>query len=43
MTGAQAQSESATERQNRTQQPRAWNVVLLDDQDHTYEYVIRMM
>ncbi len=21
----------------------AWNVVLLDDDDHTYEYVIRMM
>jgi ATP-dependent Clp protease adaptor protein ClpS len=26
-----------------TSQPRWWNVVLLDDQDHTYEYVIRMM
>lgn len=25
------------------EQPRAWNVVLLDDQDHSYEYVIRMM
>lgn len=24
-------------------QPRAWNVVLLDDQDHSYEYVIKMM
>ena len=23
--------------------PRRWNVVLLDDQDHTYEYVIRMV
>lgn len=23
--------------------PRAWNVVLLDDDDHTYEYVIEMM
>ncbi len=27
----------------KTDQPKAWNVVLLDDQDHTYEYVIRMM
>ena len=27
----------------RTKQPWLWNVVLLDDQDHTYEYVIRMM
>lgn len=24
-------------------QPWLWNVVLLDDQDHSYEYVIRMM
>lgn len=24
-------------------QPHMWNVVLLDDQDHTYEYVIQMM
>ena len=27
----------------KTDPPRAWNVVLLDDGDHTYEYVIRMM
>jgi ATP-dependent Clp protease adaptor protein ClpS len=26
-----------------TEQPVPWNVVLLDDDDHTYEYVIRMM
>lgn len=26
-----------------TKQPWLWNVVLLDDQHHTYEYVIRMM
>ncbi len=26
-----------------TKQPRAWNVVLIDDDDHTYEYVIEMM
>ena len=26
-----------------TKQPRLWNVVLLDDEDHTYEYVIEMM
>lgn len=24
-------------------QPWRWNVVLLDDQEHTYDYVIRMM
>ena len=26
-----------------TSQPRWWNVVLLDDQDHSYDYVIRMV
>jgi ATP-dependent Clp protease adaptor protein ClpS len=26
-----------------TEPPRMWNVVLLDDDDHTYDYVIRMM
>ncbi len=25
-----------------TKQPWLWNVVLLDDQDHTYDYVIRL-
>lgn len=27
----------------RTDQPGPWNVVLLDDDDHSYEYVIAMM
>jgi ATP-dependent Clp protease adaptor protein ClpS len=27
----------------RVEQPRLWNVVLLDDDHHTYEYVIDMM
>lgn len=26
-----------------TKQPWLWNVVLLDDDHHTYEYVVRMM
>lgn len=26
----------------RPKQPRLWNVVLLDDQDHSYEYVIEL-
>lgn len=26
-----------------TDQPLRWNVVLLDDQEHTYQYVIEMM
>lgn len=24
-------------------EPKAWRVVLIDDDDHTYEYVVRMM
>ncbi len=32
-----------TKDQPDTQQPRAWNVVLLNDEEHTYEYVIEMM
>ena len=31
------------EEQERTKQPHLWNVVLLDDDDHTYEYVMAMM
>lgn len=27
----------------KVEEPRQWNVVLLDDDDHTYEYVIAMM
>lgn len=41
MTEAETRTESRQHTQ--PQQPRAWNVVLLDDQDHTYEYVIKMM
>jgi ATP-dependent Clp protease adaptor protein ClpS len=28
---------------NDVKPPQAWNVVLLNDEEHTYEYVIRMM
>lgn len=31
-----------TDNKPRTQPPRLWNVVLIDDDDHTYEYVIRL-
>lgn len=27
----------------RVEQPRLWNVVLIDDEEHSYEYVIEMM
>ncbi|HBS29969.1 MAG TPA: Clp protease ClpS [Phycisphaerales bacterium] len=33
--------EPRTERS--TEQPRLWNVVLLDDQEHSYEYVVAMV
>lgn len=32
-----------TGEQPKTEPPRLWHVVLLDDDDHTYEYVIRMV
>lgn len=38
-----APAKPDTETTPDTDQPRAWNVVLLDDQDHSYDYVIRMM
>lgn len=38
-----APAKPATDPRDEPDQPRAWNVVLLDDQDHSYEYVIRMM
>lgn len=38
-TATQTRPEATPE----TRQPKAWNVVLLDDDDHTYEYVIRMV
>ncbi len=37
---AHAQQRPAPD--TRTKQPWLWNVVLLDDQDHTYDYVIRL-
>lgn len=27
----------------RTEEPKLWNVILMDDDHHSYEYVIRMM
>lgn len=45
MGSSQAQTGTQTKPRDQTDppQPRAWNVVLLDDDDHTFEYVIRMM
>lgn len=38
-----APARPAADPRDEPDQPRAWNVVLLDDQDHSYEYVIKMM
>jgi len=32
-----------TQTERRVERPRPWNVVLLDDDDHSYDYVIRMI
>ncbi len=36
-------SKPETTNQPDVKQPPLWNVVLLDDDDHSYEYVIRML
>lgn len=40
---ATATTKPKTDLEPDTQQPKLWHVVLLDDDDHTYEYVMRMM
>jgi ATP-dependent Clp protease adaptor protein ClpS len=39
----ETQTRPQTRDQPDTEEPRQWNVVLIDDQHHTYEYVVRMM
>lgn len=41
MVSAKPQSDTRT--RPSTKRPRLWHVILLDDDDHTYEYVIEMM
>jgi ATP-dependent Clp protease adaptor protein ClpS len=36
-------TQAAVAEQTRSKQPVPWNVVLLDDDHHTYEYVMAMM
>lgn len=42
-TGAITKSAPKPATETKTEQPWLWNVVLLDDDEHTYEYVIRML
>lgn len=37
------ESRTAVAEETRNKQPVPWNVVLLDDDHHTYEYVMQMM
>jgi ATP-dependent Clp protease adaptor protein ClpS len=37
------QTQTQTQTRPETKQPWLWNVVLLDDDDHSYDYVMRMM
>ncbi|MBU6412542.1 MAG: ATP-dependent Clp protease adaptor ClpS [Planctomycetes bacterium] len=39
----QTQTRTAVAEETRSKQPVPWNVVLLDDDHHTYEYVMAMM
>lgn len=43
MAATQTATKPGTKPRDDTGQPRRWNVVLLDDDYHSYEYVIRMM
>jgi len=36
-------AQAEPQRQQKPEQPRLWRVVLLDDDDHSYEYVIEML
>lgn len=40
---ATAAPQTKSDPRTETDEPVPWNVVLIDDDDHTYEYVIRMM
>ena len=42
MSAATAQNRPSVNPDADTRRPRPWNVVLLDDDDHSYDYVIRL-
>lgn len=43
MASTQTKPAPSTRPKDEVKQPHQWNVVLLNDEEHTYEYVIRMM
>lgn len=42
MSAATAETRPKASPDTKPRQPRPWNVVLLDDDDHSYDYVIRI-
>ena len=42
MTNTMTNTDTRTESQRKTERPWLWNVVLLNDEAHTYEYVMKM-
>ena len=43
LDGATTETETVTDRDSRARRQPPYNVVLLDDDDHTYAYVIEML
>lgn len=43
MTDTREKTKTSTRPEQETETPWLWRVVLLDDDDHSYEYVIEMM
>ena len=43
MATATPETRTKTDPRTDTDEPVPWNVVLIDDDEHSYEYVIRMM
>jgi ATP-dependent Clp protease adaptor protein ClpS len=43
VAATETQTKPQTRDQPDVEQPKQWNVVLIDDQHHSYEYVVRMM
>jgi len=39
----QTKTQPSTQTREDVEQPRSWNVVLLNDEEHGFEYVIRML
>ena len=43
MATATPETRTKTDTRTDTDEPVPWNVVLIDDDEHSYEYVVRMM